>query len=69
MAGKKFPHTGSSPGAHEGILAPRYRSLTIALITLITIAAFDEPAVMSVMPSITSDLGASGGAGYTLHRT
>ncbi|MEJ4112316.1 MFS transporter [Corynebacterium kroppenstedtii] len=66
MAGKKFPHTGSSPGAHEGILAPRYRSLTIALITLITIAAFDETAVMSVMPSITSDLGASGGAGYTL---
>ena len=66
MAGNRFALKGSTSDAQEGLLSSQYRALTIGLITLITIAAFDQTAVMSVMPTITASLGAPGGTAYTL---
>lgn len=56
------------PKPEHSIFHPDRRLLTIALVTLVTIGAFDQTAIMAVMPAITESLGVNGteGAGYTL---
>lgn len=50
---------GSEPGSAP--FCPRYRALTAALITLVTLVAFQEMAISTVMPTIALELQAAGG--------
>lgn len=45
----------------DGPLSPGYRALTLTLVGLISIIAFEGLAVSTVMPTIAADLDASGG--------
>ncbi|GAB96820.1 putative drug resistance protein [Kineosphaera limosa NBRC 100340] len=63
-----MPDSGAGPGPRSRAadpapapFAPEFRALTTALLALITIVAFQEMAISTVMPTIAADLQAAGG--------
>lgn len=56
----------STRGSNDSIFSPELRLISIAMITIITIAAFDQTAIMSVMPAILSGLDSHNTVAYTL---
>jgi MFS family permease len=57
------PASTSSPAAAESPWAPAYRVVTLALVTLTTMIAFEAMAVTTAMPRAADELGAVGSYG------
>src|SRR5690606_27680328 len=45
-----------SPAAPVGLFSPAYRALTVGLVSIVTLVAFESLAVVTVLPEIEADL-------------
>lgn len=55
---------GPDPEADGGLLAPARRALTVGLLTMITLVAFEALAIATVMPRVADELGGLGLYGW-----
>ena len=49
--------TPTASAAPAGLFSPAYRALTVGLVAIVTLVAFEALAVVTVMPEIEDDLG------------
>jgi MFS family permease len=49
--------TTSADTAPVGLFSPEYRALTVGLVAIVTLVAFESLAVVTVMPEVEADLG------------
>jgi MFS family permease len=50
------PITPETPSATGGVLSPQYRALTVGMVALITLVAFESLAVTTAMPTVAQSL-------------
>ena len=59
-----LPCSTEQAGARDGVWAPGRRALTLGLVLMITLVAFEAFAIATVMPKIKDDLGGIGWYGW-----
>ena len=57
MAEMQNVDTASASSSGVGLFDPAYRALTLGLVAIVTLVAFESLAVVTVMPEIEADLG------------
>ncbi len=50
------PDGAAAPGRTDGVLSPRYRTLTIGMVALVSLVAFEALAVATAMPTVAQAL-------------